>query len=154
MSPAMTVLLPTPRRSPVIEEIATQLSPADELLVICDHGTDPVADYDDEFENVRVVVAGELTDCSDKANAIATGMEEATHDGSSGLTTICITLRIGCQHSTRHTMKGALSPNSTFSSAATHFPPCWNRYTLSEAHSGHTQPTRHGEGRSCSNGTT
>lgn len=80
MSPTTTVLLPTTRRSPVIEEIATQLSPADEFLVICDHETDPVADCDDEFENVTIVVAGEPTGCSGKANAIATGMEEATHD--------------------------------------------------------------------------
>ena len=80
MSPPTTVLLPTTRQSPIIEEIATQLSPADELLVICDNETDPVADSDDEFENVRIVVAGEPTGCSGKANAITTGMEEATHD--------------------------------------------------------------------------
>jgi glycosyltransferase involved in cell wall biosynthesis len=80
MSPPTTVLLPTTRQSPVIEEITTQLSPGDELLVICDHETDPVADCDDEFENVKIVVAGEPTGCSGKANAIATGMEEATHD--------------------------------------------------------------------------
>ena len=80
MSPQTTVLLPTTTRSPVIEELATQLSPSDELLVICDHGTDPVADCVDEFQNMRVVVADEPTGCSGKAHALATGMEEATHD--------------------------------------------------------------------------
>ncbi|MFC4451181.1 glycosyltransferase [Halorussus aquaticus] len=80
MAPPTTVLLPTTTQSSAIEEIATQLTPSDELLVICDRETDSVADYGDEFRNVRVVVAGEPTGCSGKANAIATGMEEATHD--------------------------------------------------------------------------
>lgn len=80
MAPPTTILLPTTARSPVIDEIATQLAPSDELLVICDHESDPVADYVDDVQNVRVVVAGEPTGCSGKANALATGMEEATND--------------------------------------------------------------------------
>lgn len=36
VSPPTTVLLPTTTRSTIIEEIATQLAPSDELLVICD----------------------------------------------------------------------------------------------------------------------
>lgn len=37
-------------------------------------------DYAAAFQNTRVVVAGEPVGCSDKANAIATGMEEASYD--------------------------------------------------------------------------
>ena len=80
MSPPTTILLPTTTRSPVIDEIANQLSPSDELLIICDQASDAVADYGEEFQNARVVVAGEPTGCSGKANALATGMDEATHD--------------------------------------------------------------------------
>lgn len=80
MSPPTTVLLPTTTRSPVINEIATQLGPADELLVICDQASDPVTDYCEEFQHVRVVVAGEPDGCSGKANALATGMDKATND--------------------------------------------------------------------------
>lgn len=80
MSPPTSVLLPTTTRSPVVEEIAGQLSSNDELLIIYDYETDPVVDYAAEFENARVVVAGEPVGCSGKANAIATGMEAAAHD--------------------------------------------------------------------------
>nr|WP_313684583.1 glycosyltransferase [Halobellus sp. DFY28] len=79
MSPPTTVLLPTITWSPVIAEIATQLGPSDELLIICDDASDPVADYDEEFQNVRIIVAGEPTGCSGKAHALATGMDEATN---------------------------------------------------------------------------
>lgn len=75
--PAPTsVLLPTTRRSPVIEEITTQLTSSDELLIICDYETDPVA----ELDNTRLVVAGEPTSCSGKANAIAAGMDAASNE--------------------------------------------------------------------------
>jgi glycosyltransferase involved in cell wall biosynthesis len=80
MSPPTSVLLPTTTRSPVVEELATQLSPDDELLVVCDDETDPAADYARGFPNTRVVVAGDPVGCSGKANAIATGMEAAAHD--------------------------------------------------------------------------
>ncbi|WP_255150206.1 glycosyltransferase [Halorarius halobius] len=80
MAPPTTVLLPTTTESPVIEELAAQLDGADELLVICDHETDPAAEYAPRFRNTRVVVAGDPSGCSGKAHAIATGMEEASHD--------------------------------------------------------------------------
>lgn len=80
MSPPTSILLPTTTRSPVVEEIATQLTSSDELLVICDRESDPVVDYAVECPNTRVVVAGEPEGCSGKANAIATGMEAAVHD--------------------------------------------------------------------------
>lgn len=75
-----SVLLPTTRRSPVIEEITPQLASSDELLVICDDATDPVADHVDGFDDTRLVVAGEPAGCSGKANAIAAGMEAASNE--------------------------------------------------------------------------
>ena len=66
--------------SPVIEAVASQLGPGDELLVICDAETDPVAATAEEHDGVRLLVAGEPDACSGKANAIATGMEAATNE--------------------------------------------------------------------------
>lgn len=80
MSPPVSILLPTTAPSPVIEELATQLTSSDELLVVCDRESDPVVDYAATFQNTRVVVAGEPAGCSGKANAIAAGMEAATND--------------------------------------------------------------------------
>ncbi|MBX0297809.1 glycosyltransferase [Haloarcula nitratireducens] len=79
--PPTSVLLPTVSWTPVVEEIVTQLRPADELLVICDTKADPIADPITELPtNVRLVIAGEPDGCSGKANAIAAGMEAARHD--------------------------------------------------------------------------
>jgi glycosyltransferase involved in cell wall biosynthesis len=50
------------------------------LLVVCDHASDPVAEYGEGLRNVRVVVAGDPAGCSGKAHALATGMEEAVDD--------------------------------------------------------------------------
>jgi hypothetical protein len=80
MAPPTSVLLPTNRRSPVIEELAAQLTPSDELLVICDEEATPVADYVAGFQHIRLVVAGEPSGCSGKANAIAAGIEAATNE--------------------------------------------------------------------------
>lgn len=80
MSPPTSVLLPTTEPSPVVDELASQLGPDDELLVVCDHESDPVADAVTEMENVRLVVAGDPAGCSGKANAIAVGMEAAAND--------------------------------------------------------------------------
>ena len=80
MAPPTSVLLPTTTRSPVIDEIAAQLTGSDELLVVCDAGDDPVADYVEQFDEVRLVIAGDPMACSGKANAVAAGMEAATHD--------------------------------------------------------------------------
>ncbi|XVH33723.1 glycosyltransferase (plasmid) [Haloferacaceae archaeon DSL9] len=81
-SSPVSVLLPTISWTPVIDELADQLRPSDELLVVCDSATDPVVDRLDDgaFESVRLVVAGEPEGCSGKANAIAAGMEAARHD--------------------------------------------------------------------------
>jgi hypothetical protein len=59
--------------------LAAGLGPEDELLVICDTETDPVAGYDPP-EGVEVLVAGEPEGCSGKANALAYGMERASND--------------------------------------------------------------------------
>lgn len=80
MAPPTSVLLPTTERSQAVEELATQLAPSDELLVVCDDRSDPVADYAAEFDGATLVVAGEPAGCSGKANAIAAGMAAATHD--------------------------------------------------------------------------
>nr|WP_154658660.1 glycosyltransferase [Halopiger djelfimassiliensis] len=77
----ISVILPTTGWNDACEEIADQLRPADELLVVCDTALEPVADrIDDHSDNVRLVVAGEPEGCSGKANAIAAGMEAAEHD--------------------------------------------------------------------------
>lgn len=82
-TPPVSVILPTRDHGPVIEEVADQLTPGDELLVIADGESDPVVDADagaDLPDGVRVVLAGEPEGCSGKANAIAAGMEAATAD--------------------------------------------------------------------------
>jgi len=43
MAPPTTVILPTIRQTDVLEQVAAQLGPDDELLVFCDAETDPVA---------------------------------------------------------------------------------------------------------------
>jgi glycosyltransferase involved in cell wall biosynthesis len=91
--PATSVILPTVRPTPVIDELADQLGEDDELLVVCDSEDDPVAtaidgdsgdDGDDPAgstpTSTRLVVAGEPEGCSGKANAIAAGMAAAEAD--------------------------------------------------------------------------
>ena len=80
MAPPTSVLLPTNKRSPVIEDLTAQLTPSDELLVICDDKTAPVAEHVAEFQNTKLIIAGEPRGCSGKANAIGAGMEAATND--------------------------------------------------------------------------
>ncbi|MFC4359166.1 glycosyltransferase [Halobium salinum] len=80
-SPPASVLLPTVRWTDACREVADQLDPDDELLVLCDDETDPVAARRDELPpDVRLVLAGEPVGCSGKANAIAAGMRAAEHD--------------------------------------------------------------------------
>jgi hypothetical protein len=79
--PPTSVILPTIRQTDTVDEVAEQLGPDDELLVVCDSESDPVADGVDSFpDGVQLVVAGEPEGCSGKANAIAAGMEAARHD--------------------------------------------------------------------------
>ena len=82
--PPTSVLLPTVRWTDACDEVAGQLGPDDELLVICDTEADPVADRDGRAgalpAGVRIVLAEEPTGCSGKSNAIAAGMEAAAND--------------------------------------------------------------------------
>ncbi len=79
--PPVSVLLPTTRWTDACDEVAAQLRDVDELLVVCDDGTDPVADRrEDSPSGVRIVLAGQPAGCSGKANAIAAGMEAAVHE--------------------------------------------------------------------------
>jgi hypothetical protein len=80
MVPPTSVLLPTTEWTPACAEVATQLGPADELLVVCDDA-DPIAGHEGEFpERVRLVRAGEPAGCLGKAKAIAAGMGRARGD--------------------------------------------------------------------------
>jgi hypothetical protein len=75
-----SVLLPTVAWTEACDQVAAQLGPDDELLVIHDTDDDPVADRVPLPEGVRLVAAGDPVGCSGKANAIAVGMETARHD--------------------------------------------------------------------------
>ncbi|MEF8780066.1 MAG: glycosyltransferase [Haloferacaceae archaeon] len=84
-TPPTSVLLSTTSWTDVVEEVAGQIGPSDELLVICDRESDPVADRIAGQDagargSVRLVVAGEPEGCSGKANAVAAGMEAAERD--------------------------------------------------------------------------
>lgn len=74
----VSILLPTTRWNTACDQLAAQLAPDDELLVICDTEQDPVARHDAP-DGVRILVAGEPEDCSGKANALAHGMSQARH---------------------------------------------------------------------------
>lgn len=79
--PPITVVLPTIRQTPAIDEIADQLRADDELLVVCDTAADPISESAASFPaSTQLVMAGEPAGCSGKANAIAAGMETARHD--------------------------------------------------------------------------
>ncbi len=75
----VSVLLPTVEWGPACTELADQVAPDDELLLICDTDSDPIAGRETP-PNVSVLVAGEPAGCSGKANALAYGMERAEHD--------------------------------------------------------------------------
>ncbi|WP_101296373.1 glycosyltransferase [Halegenticoccus soli] len=80
-APPTSVILPTVTWTAACAEVADQLGPRDELLIVCDCEADPVAKRSDDLpERVRIVYAGEPRGCSGKANAVAAGMEAARHD--------------------------------------------------------------------------
>jgi glycosyltransferase involved in cell wall biosynthesis len=78
--PPTTVILPTVEWTAACGDVAAQLRPDDELLVVCDAADDPVAERSDLPAGVDVVVAGDPDGCSGKANAIDAGMERASND--------------------------------------------------------------------------
>ena len=75
----VSVLLPTTEWGTACDQLAADLESGDELLVVCDSPADPVSGHDPP-EGVEILVAGEPTGCSGKANALAHGMERATND--------------------------------------------------------------------------
>jgi hypothetical protein len=75
----VSVLLPTTEWGTACDDLHAQLGSEDELLVVCDHETDPVAGHDAP-DRVQVLVAGEPEGCSGKANALAYAMERGRHD--------------------------------------------------------------------------
>ena len=80
-TPPTSVVLPATEWTTACREVADQLGPDDELLVVCDDAADPVAGRGDDLPtNVEVVLAGEPADCSGKANAVAAGMAAAAGD--------------------------------------------------------------------------
>jgi len=75
----VSVLLPTVEWNDVCDQLVAQLGSDDELLIICDSTQDPVAALEPP-DGVEICVAGEPVGCSGKANALAHGMAQATHD--------------------------------------------------------------------------
>ena len=79
--PPASVILPTIDGVDACREVAALLGPDDELLVVCDDEGDPVATAGTDLPaGARVVAAGPPAGCSGKANAVAVGIETATHD--------------------------------------------------------------------------
>ncbi|ADD07667.1 putative glycosyltransferase, family 21 (plasmid) [Natrialba magadii ATCC 43099] len=74
-----SIILPTFEWTRSCAQLARQLEPEDELLVVCDHEDDPVASAELP-ENAELLVAGEPEGCSGKANAVALALEHASQD--------------------------------------------------------------------------
>lgn len=76
-------ILPTRDGDGVARTVAADAAPEDELLVVCDAPSDPVADAVEGIREsaggtaVELVVAGEPEGCSAKCNALAAGIERA-----------------------------------------------------------------------------
>ena len=75
----VSVLVPTIEWTPACDDLIEGLRPGDELLMICDSASDPVAGRETP-DGVEILVAGEPVGCSGKANAMAYGMERAEND--------------------------------------------------------------------------
>lgn len=75
----VSVLLPTIQWNTACDQLAAQVAPDDELLIICDSEQDPIAGHETP-KGVEILIAGEPEGCSGKANALAHGMTHARHD--------------------------------------------------------------------------
>lgn len=78
-----SVLLPTKEWTETSEELIAHIDETDELFFICDTSTDPVmirSRSRDFPSNVSVLVAGQPDGCSGKAQALAHGLEHASHE--------------------------------------------------------------------------
>ncbi|MFC6757455.1 MULTISPECIES: glycosyltransferase [Haloarcula] len=73
-----SVILPTTRWTDGCADVLASLSPDDELFVVADHPEDPV--FEQAPGEAELVAAGDPVGCSGKANALAAGMERASHD--------------------------------------------------------------------------
>ena len=78
-APPVSLVLPTRDWTAACTELTAQTRPSDEFFVVCDAPTDPVVDAADGT-SATVVVAGEPDGCSAKCNALAAGLERASHD--------------------------------------------------------------------------
>ncbi len=74
-----SIILPTFEWTQSCEQLARQLEADDELLVVCDSESDPVASADLP-EAAELLVAGDPEGCSGKANAVALALEHASQD--------------------------------------------------------------------------
>lgn len=74
----ISVILPTREWTDACEELAAQTTSSDEFLIVCDRSADPVVEAAES--PATVIVAGEPEGCSAKCNALAAGLERATHD--------------------------------------------------------------------------
>jgi hypothetical protein len=75
-----SALLPTVSWTDAWDEVAAQLGPEDELLIIHDSKDNPVAGRNSLPKNVQLIATGDPVGCSGKANAMTAGMEAASHD--------------------------------------------------------------------------
>jgi hypothetical protein len=75
----VSVVLPTRKWTDACDELAAQTMALDEFLIVCDRPADPVIEAAVESP-ATVIIAGEPEGCSAKCNALATGLEHATHD--------------------------------------------------------------------------
>jgi glycosyltransferase involved in cell wall biosynthesis len=73
-----SILLPTTAWNDACEDVVAQATDDDEVLVLVDDAGDAVEA--DDREGVDRVVAGDPEGCSGKANAVAAGLEAASHD--------------------------------------------------------------------------
>ena len=77
-----SIVLPTRTWGDCCDQLARQLTDDDELIVVCDDDEDPVrrSAAATAATNVSVVAAGDPSQCSGKANAVAAGIEHASSE--------------------------------------------------------------------------
>lgn len=74
-----SIVLPTFEWTASCEQLGEQLTDEDELLVVCDHGDDPVASVELPA-SAELLIAGDPVGCSGKANAVAHALERVRQD--------------------------------------------------------------------------
>lgn len=77
----VSVILPSKSGLKAYDNLSKQLGRGDELLVVCDDESDPIAEHvTDDLSRTKLIVSGPPENCSGKANAIANGMKSANND--------------------------------------------------------------------------